>query len=142
MKNLNFTLEQINGSVALLTFFFLCWCSFYLWEFFKYRGTYSWRTALVGLPPAIGLAVVLYVEKSGTLITRAVVWVWRWTTGGVELFTMSQQVFLFIGSALTAAGMLLLIRILTRPRLGEWPWIASGLVTAGYVLVSVAIRFL
>ncbi len=142
MANLNFILEQINGSVSLLTFFFLCWCSWYLWEFFSYRGTYSLRTALVGLPPAIGLAVILYVEKTGSLMTRGAVWVWRTTTGGMEIFSKFEMLFLFSGAILSAFGMLLLIRILSRPRFGEWPWIASGIIAYGYVLVSVLIRIL
>lgn len=140
MRNLNFILEQINGSTSILTFFFLCWSSWYLWEFFEYRGTYSWRTVFVGLPPAIGLALILYLDKIGTLLTRATVWVWRATSGGTVPFTDEQTVFLLMGAVLTEVSILLLIRKLSHPRLGEWPWISSGIIAGAYVLVSILVH--
>jgi len=86
--------------------------------------------------------MILYVEKTGSFMTRAAVWVWRLTTGGIEPFTETEKGFLFAGSFLSGVGILLLIRILSRPRFGEWPWIASGIVAYGYVLTSVLIKIM
>ena len=141
MVNLNFILEQINASTSLLIFFFLCWSSWYLWEFFAYRG-YSWRTIFVGLPPAIGLLLILFFEKIGTLMTRATIWAWRAGTGGTLPFTDTQTAFLLAGATFTAIGILFLIRVLSRPRLGEWPWMGAGIIAGGWVLISTLIHLM
>ena len=136
MENLNFILEQINGSTSILTFFFLCWAACYLLAFFEYRGSHSIGSAFVGLPPAISLMLIMTSEKVGELTTRFTVWTWRFTTGGVLPFSDVQTVFLTLGVTGTAISVLLLIRILSRPYLGEWPWMGAGLIAGGYVVIS------
>jgi hypothetical protein len=135
MVKLNIILEQVNGSVSILTFFFLCWCTHYLWDYLAYRK-FSMRSVFVGLPPAIALAMVLYLENTGTLLTRTTVWFWRFTSSGEQPFTDTQMGFLLAGAFLTAVGLLLMIRLLSRPRFGEWPWVASAAVCWAYVLLS------
>lgn len=137
MGNLNFILEQVNGSVALLTFFFLCFSSWYLWDFLAYRG-FAMRAALVGLPPAVTLLLVMDVEKLGTLMTRSVIWGWRIMGGGLIPFSHAETTILLVGASLTAIGLLLLIRLLSRPYFGEWPWLVSGGISLAQIGISTA----
>ena len=134
MQSANFVLEQVNGSVWLLTLFFLCWCSHYIWQYVVYRGM-GWRAVFIGLPPAVGLVFIFYVEKVGTLLTRAVIWL-GWPNITVGSLTSAQSIILFTGSGMTGVGLVLLIRMLSRPQFGEWPWMASVGVSGAYVLIS------
>lgn len=139
MKNLNFILEQINGAAALLTFCLLVFLTFYLWDWRVYKRPAKLRTLLVGLPPALALTCVIYLETLGTLITRATVWGWRLSTRGTAPFTSAQLAFLLLGACMTSAAILLMIRLLTSPRFGGWPWKLVALIVGGYVAVSVGL---
>jgi hypothetical protein len=139
MKNLNFILEQINGAAALLTFCLLVFLSFYLWDWRVYKRPARLRTLLTGLPPALALASIIYLETLGTLITRATVWGWRLSTRGTVPFTYLETSFLLLGAFMTSAGILLMIRLLTSPRFGGWPWKIAALISGGYVTTSVVL---
>lgn len=135
MANLNFILEQANGSTSILSFSLLVFLTFYLWDWLHYKNMNVWTALFVGLPPAIALALVLYLEKIGTLMTRAVVWAWR-MAGAAKPFTEIETDFLLGGALLTALGLLLMIRLLTMPRFGNWPWLASAGLTIAYLTVN------
>lgn len=142
MKNLNFILEQVNGAASILTFSLLIVLTLYLLEWVDYKHKTTWQSILVGVPPAIALAFVLYVEKTGTLLTRMVVWTWRTFGHGDAPFTDTQTGFLVFGAVLTSVGLLLMIRLLTHYRSGNWPWVASASLVTAYLLVSSAAHFL
>jgi hypothetical protein len=141
MSNLNFILEQANGSTSILTFALLVFLTFYLWDWLRYKKMNLWTALFVGLPPAIALAVILYLEKIGTLMTRSVVWVWR-MGGGKTPFTETETIFLLGGAVLTALGLLLMIRLLTSPRFGAWPWLASAGAAIAYLAVNTVLHTL
>lgn len=136
MENLNFILEQLNGATSILTFCLLVFLTFYLWDWLDYKSTTPLHAILIGLPPAIALAAILYIDKIGTLMTRATAWVWRMTTGGTVPFGAIETGFLIGGGAVTTVSTLLMINLLTRPRFGPWPWRASALLVGGYVTLS------
>ncbi len=139
MQKLNFTLEVINGAVSILIFFLLVWIAFHLFDrrrFFK-----SWWALALGIPGGLSLAFYLGVEQSGTLLTRVVVWVWRMTGGSVP-FSSVQNGLLILGAVSTGLGILLIIRLLSRPRFGDWPWLTAFFVSIGYVIVRSLIHHL
>lgn len=140
MGSLNFVLEQVNAAASLLTISLLIFLTFYLWDWLVYKGRTPLRAILVGLPPAIALAAILYLEKIGTLLTRSVVWVWRAFRGGAVPFTGGEVFFLLSGAVITSIALLLTIRLLTRPRFGDWPWLASASVTCLYLATTTLIR--
>lgn len=139
MTSLNFILEQINGAAALLTFCLLVFLTFYLWDWLKYKHTTPLRALLTGLPPAIALAAIIYLETFGTLVTRATVWSWRLSTRGTAPFTHAETGFLLLGAAVTSIAILLMIRLLTRSRFGNWPWMVSASIASGYALASLGL---
>lgn len=140
MGNLNFVLEQVNAAAALLTFSLLVFLTFYLWDWLRYKGRTPFRALLIGLPPAIALAAILYLDKIGTMMNRMVIWVWRAFKGGAVPFNNIEMGFLLGSAVLTSLAMLLMIRLLTRPRFGDWPWLASASVTCIYLAVTTLIK--
>lgn len=139
--DLNFVLETVNGVVAILTFFLLIFLTMYLFSELRRRHL-AWRALMMSLPIGMSLALALYVEKVGALLTRVVVWVWRRLGAGGAGGPMShvQLQAMLLGAVLMAIGLLMLIRVLSKPRFGNWPWIVSGCITVGYVAVSVMFR--
>lgn len=140
MENLNFILEQVNGVISLLTLSLLGFLTFYLWDWLNYRRTTPARAIARGLPLAIALASLLLLDKLGTLVVRATVWSWRTSTEGKVPFTETETIFLLLGASIISASLLLLVRLLTRPRFGDWPWVASPVVAAVYVVLTTLFR--
>jgi hypothetical protein len=133
MDRLNFTLEVINGSISILTFFLLFFLSVYLASHIRREG-FTWKS-FFWMSTAASLVVTLFIEKTGTLATRTVTWIWR-SRGGNLPFTSIENFFLVIGAVLTVIGLIMMIRVLSRPRFGNWPWMVSTIVALGYVGVE------
>jgi hypothetical protein len=136
----SFILEQVNGVASILTFCLLVFLTFYLWDWLIYKHTSVWKALWVGLPPAIALAGVMYLEKMGTLMTRAVVWAWRMMSDGKIPFSGMEMFFLLLGALTTSAALLLMIRLLSRPRFGELPWVISLILAVGFVVISTGVH--
>lgn len=139
MDRLNFTLEVINGSVSILTFFLLFFLSVYLASNIQREG-FTWKS-FFWMSTAVSLVTALFIEKTGTLASRTVVWIWR-TQGGTLPFTKIEDFFLVIGALLTAIGLIMMIRVLSRPRFGNWPWMVSTIVALDYVGVETFIHLM
>ena len=138
MEHQNFTLEVVNGVVAIDTFFFLIWCAAHLYFEFQ-RRKLTWYFAIVGLP-SVAIVVAMFDEKLGMLISRLVIWLWR-VRGATEALVDKEVVALVTGATVTSTGLLWMIAILSRPRFGEWPWrIATG-VTLCYVVGSMVLHY-
>jgi hypothetical protein len=139
MTQLNFTLEIINGSISILTFFLLFFLSVYLVSHIRREG-FTWKTFL-WMSTAASLVVALFIEKTGTLATRTVTWAWR-SRGGNLPFTSIEDFFLIVGAILTVIGLIMMIRVLSRPRFGNWPWMVSTIVALDYVGVETFIHLM
>jgi hypothetical protein len=139
MQNLNTTLEIINGSVAILSFLLIFFLLSYLISDIQREG-FSARNFLIK-STAISLVVALLVEKSGTFMTRTIVWAWR-TRGGTLPFTTVEGFFLISGAVFTAFGLIMMIRVLSRPQLGDWPWMTSATVSLLYVAMEVIVHLM
>lgn len=137
MQTLNFTLEVINGSISVLTYFVLIFLGYYLVSGFG-RHQFTWKNLFI-ISTAIGLAFSLFIEKMGTFLTRTIIWLWR-VAGAQVPFTVAQNVVLIVGALLTMMGLLMMIRVLSRPRFGNWPWATAAIIVATYDVVSVIIH--
>jgi hypothetical protein len=91
------------------------------------------------VPTVLALALSLYLDKLGVLMTRVSVWTWRRFGDGLVGGPMNdtQIYLLMIGTPLSAIGLLWLVRILSRPRFGNWPWVVSSVLAAIYVVAAV-----
>jgi hypothetical protein len=137
MKILNFVLETTNGAVSLLTAFFLIFLTVYLIQEFRARKL-TWRKMAAALPVGIAVALALYIEKVGALTTRIIIFIWR-VHGGDIPFSDIELGLLSFGAEATAVGLLMMMRILSRARYGDWPWIVVSLITLVYVGVTMAL---
>jgi hypothetical protein len=136
MTSLNFVLETTNGAVSLLTAFFLIFLTVYLVQEFRSRDLKWWKIAL-SLPVGMAVALALYIEKAGALTTRIIIFVWR-VHGGNIPFSDVELFLLMFGAMATAIGLLMMMRILSRARYGNWPWLLVSVVTLIYVGITTA----
>lgn len=134
MNQLNFILELINGSISILTFFLLLFLTIYL-KYDLHRANFTWKTFFLS-STAVSLVVAMFFDKIGTLMTRTVIWAWR-VKGGTIVLNGIEDLFLVTGAFFTALGSIMLIRVLSRPRFGNWPWLISALFVIGYVIVEI-----
>lgn len=130
--------EIVNGAWTILSTYFVIWLVVHLRMEGRQRGIEG--LGWLSLPLGMQVAVSLLVSDFGTALSRAVAWQWRLTTGGKVPLTHAETIFLVLGAAIAAVGILCQIRVFTRAYLGNWPWITVGLVTAAYILGSVAFR--
>lgn len=148
---MNFILETVNGVVMILSAFLLVCLTLYLIMQIR-RYKLPWNFVL-GMAPtavpatvlaAVVLGAALYVEKTGMLLTRLAVFSWRRFGNGEAGGSMNvtEREVLMAGTILSAVGALWLIRILSKPVLGEWPWIVSTIIGAGYVTIAVAVHLM
>lgn len=138
MQNANFILELSNGCNSIITAFLLLFLTSYLFTGISRKGL-RWRLLFM-VPTALALGIAMYVEKVGTLVTRSGIWVWRLTTQGELPFTSVQTAFLILGSLITTVGLLMLLRILSRPRYGDWPWSIALSTVLIYVVGTIIAR--
>jgi hypothetical protein len=140
MESLKFALELLNGTTTLLSFFLLIWLSFYLYERYHERDGVTLWSMFFGISGAVSLALYLYIEELGLFLTRLVVWVWR-MDGAEHPFTDTQNIVFITGGFLFSLAILLMIRVLSRPRFGEWPWFMAGLITTVYVVTRSIVHY-
>ena len=78
----------------------------------------------------MALAFALLFDKLGVLMTRVAVWLWRRFGNGLTAGPMNdiQIYLLLIGTPLSAIGLLWLIRLLSRPMYGDWPWTVTAII--------------
>jgi hypothetical protein len=88
---------------------------------------------IIGAPPGIALALPMLVIKIGLLLTRGSLWIWRqFAEGGAMPFW--QRDIAIIGAVLTSIGLLWLLRVMSRARFGDWPWIISAMLVVIFVI--------
>jgi hypothetical protein len=139
MQHLNFTLEVVNGSISILSFFLLFFLGIYLIYDIRREG-FSVKIFFL-MSTAVSLVVALFVEKLGTLTTRTVVWAWR-AQGGAVPFTKVEDFFLILGAVFSATGIVMMVRVLSRPRFGDWPWMTASVVMLSYATVEMIINLM
>jgi hypothetical protein len=90
----------------------------------------------------LALALALYLDKLGVLMTRVSVWTWRRFGDGLVGGPMNdaQLYLLLVGTPLSAIGLLWLIEILSRPRYGNWPWLACVAITLIFLIATFALH--
>lgn len=138
---LNFVLETVNGIVLILSFPLLIVLTHYIIAKLRQRKQPMRRMLLSvpAVPTVLALALALYLDKLGVLMTRLAVWTWRRFGNGLTGGPMNdaQEYLLLIGTPLCAIGLLWLIAILSRPRFGNWPWLASAGMAAMFMVATV-----
>lgn len=131
------TLEILNGAWSILS---LCLLIFLIVYFIgQWRAeNLNWKS-LVALPLGMMVALSLFIQNSGAFASRATVWWWRHFSPGAPLSTIN--IYALIAAAAVAnIGALMVIRVFSRPRFGDGPWLASLAVTVVYVAFAVWVQ--
>ncbi|WFU42579.1 hypothetical protein QA640_08985 [Bradyrhizobium sp. CB82] len=127
---MNFYLETVNGTIVILLATALAFLSLYIVQQ-KQALKLAWWKCLTDPPPGIALALPMAAIKAGLVLTRGTLWAWR--EFGGEQMTGWQLDLVLTGTAVTALGALSLVRVLSRARFGDWPWIISAMLVVIYI---------
>lgn len=132
-------LELMNGNWSLLSFFAMVFIGYHLLDVTARRRV-TLRQWLTDLPQSMQLAVALFTISLGIFLSRAPVWYWRFTTGGDPAHLSDIKELLFLGGVCGCLGVICAVRVVTRPMLSHWPWIAALLTGLVYTTMTLAFR--
>lgn len=93
----------------------------------------GWRRWLWNLPLSMQLAVGVLIISLGVGTRSALIW-WGRFKYGAPLQGINEWMLLW-GTLLAILGFMCVLRVITRPVFGHWPWVATLLAMAGYWLL-------
>ncbi len=128
--NVNVLFEIVNGAWAIGLTFFIIFLIHYLFENRIDRDMtfWQWVSGAHQSPSVIAaqVAVALLISDTGNWIVRGSVWIWRETTGGAGTIPPAFIWPIMIGGSIGAIGILCKLRVFSRQRFGNWPWLTCG----------------
>lgn len=133
----SFWLEMSNGASGLVEMMFMALMVRYLYLEAKRRRLRR-RDWFFRMPPSMHLAIAILVFDLGVWMRSALIWVWRKFYGAGEFSTM-QLMVLGVGSLIIIIGSLCKIRAVTKPDLGNSPWLIALGVVVVFCALSAAI---
>lgn len=137
MKHLDYRhyLEIANGLWMIIAFWLIVFLAYHIIVVGKQRHIHGKKW--IDLPLSMQLAVAVWFSSVGICTTRIIIWWSRFQNDGyVEMQSFDTFGFL-IGTMIGLAGFLCLLRVVTRPMLGDWPWTSALTCCALYILWSV-----
>lgn len=134
---IEYVLEILSGCWSILSICFLVFLISYLVG--QYRENKLTANDLWSLPLGMVVAVSLVVQNFGSLTSRLTIWIWRHFYTGTPL-SMVELYALALSAFVAGIGTLMLIRVFSKPRYGDFPWIFSAAITAAYILGSIMMR--
>lgn len=135
----NVPLELLNGSGMVVEIFFLVWMVRYLRKETTARHLTSADWMHGRLPPSMNFIVAVFVFDSGVALNRMVIWVWRRFFGAGD-FGVLQLALLAVGGLMIVIGGLCKIRSVTKPDLGNQPWLRALGAVLLFVLATLLTR--
>ncbi len=132
-------LELGNGALAVLS---ICFMVFVLVYLIRQSRLEHVRASMwfCRLPEGMRVAISLFTISLATFITRVDVWVWRTYYGGKDPFSRVQIGFFMLGVSLACVGYIWAIREYSKPLYGDWPWLASCVAAALFMLGTFVTR--
>lgn len=125
-------LEAGNGVWALTALWLTIFLIYHLLVI-RVQRKIKW-SKLFQLPLSMQLAIGMLVVSISILITRGIIWYSRYTNDGAFLPQATETVIYVLGTVLGVLGFLSILRTVTRPVLGHWPWIGSLLSSGVYLI--------
>lgn len=125
-------LEVANGVWAIVALWLTVFLIYHL-LLVKSQRSISW-SRMFNLPLSMQLAVGTLVVSSAIFITRTIIWLSRHANNGLLSLQATDTIAFVSGTVLGIIGFLCILRTVTRPLLGHWPWIGALLNAAAYVL--------
>lgn len=124
--------EMSNGVWAILAFWLSIFLTHHLvmvWRSHHFR----WKS-FINLPLSMQLAIGMLVVTIAILINQTAVWYARHTNFGVFSEQASSSVIFLVGKTVGIVGLLCILRTVSKPALGNWPWL-SALASVGVYLI-------
>jgi hypothetical protein len=134
---IEYILEVLSGSWSILSLCFLIFLVVYLVG--QYRDNELTYRDLWGLPLGMVVAIALIVQNTGSFASRVTVWAWRHFHGGSSLTSLNLTA-MAISAFVAGVGTLMLIRVFSKPRYGDLPWMLLAAITAVYIVTAVWVR--
>jgi hypothetical protein len=126
-------LEAANGVWALLALWLSVFMVYHL-VVVRMQRRIKWKRFITGLPLSMQVAVGTLVIALAVFMTRVVIWWARYRHNG-ELDLMMPETRIYLsGTALGAVGFLCILRAVSRPVFGHWPWAAALASSAAYLV--------
>lgn len=125
-----YVLEMANGVWTIVSIWLVVFLAYHLVKVGAQRRV--WKYGL-NLPLSIQLAVGIWIVCIGVLVTRAVVWVSRFSNDGFIELKEIETVSFVLGTLVGLAGFMCILRVVTKPMLGHWPWVSALACCAIYI---------
>jgi len=129
-----YILEMANGIWTIVSVWLVIFLAYHLIMVSAQRRI--WRRGLK-IPLSIQLAIGIWIVCIGVLVTRAVVWVSRFSNDSFIELRGIETVSFVCGTLIGLAGFMCILRVITRPMLGQWPWLSAMGCCVIYVIWSV-----
>lgn len=124
-------LEMGNGVWALLALWLFVFMAFHLWVV----GKMHWvEIKNRQFPLSVQLAIGVIVIAGAILHTRGTIWYLRYTHGGILTMQDFETVWFLLGVFGGCVGFLCILRAVTKPMLGHWPWLSALASVTAYLL--------
>ena len=140
--NFSAVLEAANGVWAILALWLTAFMVYHIAKILAQRRI-GWRRVLLNfdLPLSVQLAFGVLVISLAVLVTRGFIWFARMQHGGNVDSIVAQSGFYLFGTALGVGGFLSILRTISQPSFGHWPWVGALISATAYVFLWSA-RFL
>lgn len=130
--NLDRLLELSNGLWTIVSVSLVIFLSYHLIKVSILRKI-TFRMWFFRLPLSMQLALGILIVALGIAMRSGQVWVDRLLHAGELSPSFGTHTFVF-GTLVAVTGFMCILRVLTRPMLGNWPWVVTTLVMVAYIL--------
>lgn len=124
--------EMANGVWAILALWLFIFLTHHLVIVWKQRRLPL--TKFVSLPLSMQLAFGMLIVALAIFITRSIVWWQRYSHDGVLNDQATTTLTFLLGTGVGIVGLLCILRTVSKPIHGHWPWLSA--------LASVTVYFL
>lgn len=126
-------LETGNGVWAVLAFWLSAFMVFHV-LMVRAQRRIPWRKMLFNfhLPLSMQMALGVLAVAFSVFLTRVILWWVRYRhPGDLDLLTPESWMY-SLGTVLGIVGFLCILRTVSQPTFGHWPWVGALLSTATY----------
>ncbi len=128
-------LEILNGIDSVLELCFLFCMAQYLWKEttrrgFSFSDWIAWK-----LPPSMNFAIAVVAFDVGVFVRSVTIWAWRRYYDAGD-FALWQIITFDISAIVILVGALCKIRAVTKPDLGDGPWLLSAAAVILFVALT------
>lgn len=135
-------LEVGNGVWAILAAWLTIFMAFHV-LIIRMQRKIKWSMLLFNfrLPLSVQMALGTLAVAFGVFLTRFVLWLIRFESHG-EVYIGTPHSFVYgLGVAIGVVGFLCMLRTVSQPTFGYWPWIGA-LTSAGIYILWWAVRLI